>query len=62
MGDGRGFSGKLKDPAVRHERAKRGGEARTTLDYHVKQVVDRAPELSAEQKDRLSRLLRGDAA
>ena len=34
---------------------------RQGLDYHVEQVVRRAPALTAEQRDKLAVLLRGDA-
>lgn len=57
--------GTLKDPEVRRERARRGGHARTTLDYHVRQVVEKAPALTPEQVERLRALLPpvgGDAA
>jgi hypothetical protein len=62
--------GSLSDPAVRKERAHRGGASRTTVDYYVSKLVDRAPELTPEQRDRLAALLRpptggdvhGDAA
>jgi hypothetical protein len=59
----RGFSGKLADPAVRHERAVKAARARTTVDAHIKALVDAAPPLTDAQKQRLRALLAdgGDA-
>jgi hypothetical protein len=51
--------GPLSDPAVRRERARRARAAQTTIDYYVAKVVERAPELSQAQRNRLSVLLRG---
>jgi hypothetical protein len=63
MGDGRGFSGKLKDPKVRHDRGSRGGLSRTGADYHIRKLAESAGKLSAEQLDQLRQLLpNGDAA
>jgi hypothetical protein len=63
MGDSRGFSGKLADPDVRHDRASRGGLSRTGVDYHIRKLVESAGRLSAEQLDQLRQLLpSGDAA
>ncbi len=59
----RPFNGRLADPEFRHRRAVAAATARTTLEAHIRAVVDRAPELSPEQCDQLARLLRGgDAA
>jgi hypothetical protein len=44
MGDRRGFTGKLADPQVRHERAMRGGQSRTGVDYHLRKIVAAAPD------------------
>ncbi|MBM2620167.1 hypothetical protein JIG36_32100 [Actinoplanes sp. LDG1-06] len=41
--------GKLADPEFRRERARKAAAARTTLDSHIRAIVDRAPELTAEQ-------------
>jgi hypothetical protein len=49
--------GSLSDPAVRRERARLGGLARTSTDYYVSKVVERAGELSDEQAEELRRLL-----
>jgi hypothetical protein len=63
MGDRRGFSGKLKDPDVRYERASRGGLARTGVDYHIRKLAESANGLTAEQAEQLRQLLpSGDGA
>jgi hypothetical protein len=54
--------GPLSDPAVRRERASRAGRSRTSVDYYVQKLVESAPALTPEQRDRLALLLRGDAA
>lgn len=62
---GRRSTGKLADPAWRHERASNAARARTTTDAHIKAIVDRAPELTDEQRSKLSLLLHpgaGDGA
>ena len=59
MGD-RPYSGKLADPEWRVERARKARAAQDALDRYVQTVVDRAPELTAEQRDKLALLLRGD--
>jgi hypothetical protein len=48
----------LTDPAVRRQRAQDAAKARTTIEAHVKAIVDRAPELTPEQRDKLALLLR----
>jgi hypothetical protein len=58
----KGYGGKLADPQVRHDRASKARAAQTTTDYYVQKVVDRAPELTAEQRDRLAVLLRGPSS
>jgi hypothetical protein len=45
----RPYLGPLSDPEVRHKRASRGGRARTGVDYHIRKLVDAAPELPPEQ-------------
>jgi hypothetical protein len=55
------YVGKLADPEFRRERARKAGAAsHATLNRHVKAIVDRAPELTDEQKCRLAVLLRQD--
>jgi hypothetical protein len=49
-------------PERRTERARRAALARTSVDHYIKALVDRAPELTAEQRDRLALLLRDGAA
>lgn len=46
------------DPKVAHERAVKAANARTSLDHYIERVVDRAPELTPEQRDKLALLLR----
>jgi hypothetical protein len=46
------------DPQVAHERATKAAYASHSLDSYIKRIVDRAPELTAEQRDRLASLLR----
>lgn len=51
------LNGKLADPAFRHERARKAARARTSIDHYVRAIVDRAPELTDEQRARLAALL-----
>jgi hypothetical protein len=53
----RGYSGKLADPAVRHERASRAGKSRTGVAYHIRKLVESANTLTAEQAEELRQLL-----
>lgn len=56
------YHGKLADPEFRRARASKGGKARSSLDSYVRQVVDRAPELTEEQRAKLALIiLRGGA-
>ncbi|MGW3022466.1 hypothetical protein [Streptomyces sp. NPDC001221] len=51
----------LKNPAspeVRRERAQKARAAQLSIDHYVQKIVDRAPELTPEQMDRLRSLLR----
>ncbi|MFF3874677.1 hypothetical protein [Streptomyces sp. NPDC001978] len=41
------------DPEVAHERARKARAAQLSLDYHVRKVVDRASELTPEQREML---------
>ena len=56
MGD-RPYSGRLADPEFRHQRAVKAATARTTLEAHIRSIVDRAPDLTPEQRQRLASLL-----
>lgn len=56
MGD-RPYAGRLADPDFRHQRAVKAAFARTTLEAHIRAVVDRAPELTPGQRAELTRLL-----
>lgn len=51
------LNGKLADPDFRRERARTAALARTSLDHYVRTIVDRAPELTDEQRARLATLL-----
>jgi hypothetical protein len=53
--------GPLSDPSVRRERASRGGRSRTGVEYHIRKLVEEAPPLTAEQRDKLALLLRGSS-
>jgi hypothetical protein len=54
----KGYGGKLADPQVRRDRASKARAAQTTTDYYVQKLIERAPELSAEQRDKIAALLR----
>jgi hypothetical protein len=52
-------TGKASDPEFRHERARKAAVAsHATRNRHVKAIVDRAPELTPELRDRLAVVLR----
>jgi hypothetical protein len=51
-------TGKNADPEFRHRRAKCGRAAQETTEHYIRKLVDRAPELTPEQRDRLAILLR----
>jgi hypothetical protein len=58
-------TGKFADPEWRRKRASKAGKARHSLDAYVRSIVDRAPELTAEQRAKLAVLLQvpgGDVA
>ena len=46
------------NPRVARERAALGGKASQTIDAYITRIVNRAPELTPEQRDRLATLLR----
>jgi hypothetical protein len=46
------------NPRVARERAALGGKASQTIDAYITRLVNRAPELTPEQRDRLATLLR----
>lgn len=64
------ITGTIQDPEFRHRRAKLAARTRTSLDHHIKKVVDAAPELTSDQRDRLALIFKtaesgdfgGDAA
>ena len=59
----RGYGGKLADPEVRRQRARKARAAQDTPDRLIRRLVASAPELSAEQAEQLRALLpSGDAA
>jgi hypothetical protein len=47
----------LSDPEVRRQRAHDAGSARTGTAYHIRKLVESAPELTAEQAEALRALL-----
>lgn len=55
-------TGSVQDPEFRKRRARHAAKARTSLDHYVRQVVERAPELTDEQRRRLAALLTGGGA
>lgn len=57
MADYHTNSGRLADPEFRRARARKAAAARHSLDTYVKAVVDRAPELTPQQRARLATLL-----
>jgi hypothetical protein len=46
------------NPRVARERAALGGKASQTIDAYITRIVNRAPELTPEQRDRLAVVLR----
>jgi hypothetical protein len=50
------------DPEFRKLRGRYGAEKRESLERHIDKIVDAAPHLTVEQRDRLETLFRGDAA
>lgn len=56
------YGGKLADPAFRQNRARAAALKSHSLDSLVRRIVDRAPELSTEQRQQLAAVLNGGAA
>jgi hypothetical protein len=52
------FPGKTADAELRRERASKAGRARTGADYHIAKLAEAAPDLTAEQRDKLATVLR----
>ena len=52
------ITGSITDPDFRRRRAEHAARSRTTVDHYIDKLVDEAPPLTAEQRDRLSVLLR----
>ena len=50
-------SGKLADPQARRERGQKAARARTSLDHHIRKVVESAPALTDEQVEQLRSML-----
>jgi cytochrome P450 len=50
-------TGKLGDPAWRHERAMKGAAARNSIERLVENIVARAPELNQEHRQQLALML-----
>ena len=55
------MTSKLEDPAWRSARARKAAATRTSLEHHIAKVVDRAPELTSEQIDRLREIFRSES-
>lgn len=51
------YRGKLADPGFRVERGQKAATARDSVDNHIREIVEAAPTLTAEQLDRLRGLL-----
>ena len=49
--------GRLSDPAVRRERARRARAPQSTSDYYIRKLVESAPRLTCEQAEELRALL-----
>jgi hypothetical protein len=47
-----------RDPQERSKIARKAGKARHSTDVYIKALVDRAPELTNSQRDKLACLLR----
>jgi len=58
----RPVTGKLSDPAWRHERARKAALARASTDAHIRALVEQAPPLTAEQRAQLTALLLAPAS
>ena len=52
---------KIEDPDWRRERARAAGKASQALDAYITRIVNRAPELTDDQRARLRALLRPEA-
>jgi hypothetical protein len=50
-------TGSITDPEFRKRRARHAAASRTDTDYFIKKLVDSAPPLTAEQRDRLALIL-----
>lgn len=48
------LTGTTKDADFRRRRARHAAAVRNSLDNHIKQVVDAAPQLTPDQRDRLA--------
>jgi len=56
------LTGSIADPEFRRRRAVHAAKARTSVDHHVKQIVDRAPELTDQQRSQLAVILRASSS
>lgn len=56
------LTGSIDDPEFRHRRAVLAAKTRTSVDHYIKKLVEDAPELTPDQRDRLAGLLRRTAA
>jgi hypothetical protein len=51
------ITGSIRDPEFRTRRATHAAKTRTSVEYHIRKIVEAAPELTDAQKLDLARLL-----
>ena len=51
------ITGSIADPEFRRRRASHAGKSRTSVEYHIRKIVEAAPPLTDAQKLDLARLL-----
>jgi hypothetical protein len=56
------LTGSTSDPEFRRRRAALAARTRASLDHHIKKVVDAAPELTPDQRDRLALIFKTSPA
>jgi hypothetical protein len=54
-------TGTSNDAEFRRRRAQHARAAQDSIDSHIKRLVERSPELTSEQRNRLALLLRGES-
>jgi hypothetical protein len=55
------LTGTTADPDFRRRRAAHAAAVRNSLDNHIKKVVDAAPELTPDQRDRLALIFKTES-